>query len=599
MKHIISLFLFGIISLSSFGQIAHWRVKPSFDDAKILPNGLIETINGQKCGLYDSSGNELLPIEYDRISDFADNVALLYNDGKLCGIVNERGNVVDLSKSGFTPIPSQTFFSDNYLNVTKRRNGDNAPEFYYIDKMGKQVAGPFITGLPYSDGFALVHRYGNDKKPEDIYWAFIDTDQQEINIPNFDKKQSIQFLSSFRNGRAVCIYKNKGYYVTDSLTVHPINVDTLNTKKSQLAVDGKSFNIQKNKDNIVVTAKNAILTFNSLMQLDKIESDGKIIYEYESPAIEGKRINSELSQIGKAGEYGLSYKGNVLLPAQFTDVKLLDGKYALVKLNGKWGFITVDPNNQFQFKLNNNEHIGFNHRFYIAKLATLMPSYIKCNNTTVFSKSPDCEIQVESRNEIENIERNTLTYDCKLSIPESLSDTLASQVYTYALKYDGLQSIDYQISIPQWYVKYYEVELSNTKFTVNPNDTITVEFDLVKTDAARNDDTNYFKTVELITPENDNIPLNKITENHYSFRIDSGDRDRLSFIIKIKEDGCPSIEYPFEMVFTKPEPKSKNDHPNMTIDVIRKYGKANASPKPTPKHMPAPKPKESPIFIPK
>lgn len=590
MKHIISLFLFGITFLSSFGQIAHWKVQPTFDDVKILPNGLIATINGQKCGLYDNNGNELLPIEYDGITDFTDNVALLFNDGKFSGIVNERGNVVDLSNSGYTPILYQTFFSDNYLNVSKQKDGDTQSEFYYIDKKGNEVAGPFIAGLPYSDGFALIRKYGNEKKQEDLYWAFIDANQREINIPTFDKKQSIQFLSSFRNGRAVCIYKNKGYFVTDSLMVLPLNVDTLNTKKSQLVIDGKTFDIQTNQENIVLTAKNAVLTFNRLMQLDKIEADGNIIYEYVSPAIEETSISSEFSQNGKVGEYGLTYNGNVLLPAQFTDVKLLNGKYALVKLNDKWGFITVDPNNQFQFKLNNNEHIGFNHRFYIAKLATLMPSYIKCNNTTVYSKSPDCEIQVESRNEIENIERNTLTYDCKLSIPESLSDTLASQEYTYTLKYDGLQSIDYKVSIPEWYVKYYEVELSNTKFTVNPNDTIAVEFDLVKTDAARNDDTNYFKTVELITPDNDNIPLNKITENHYSFRIGSGDRDRLSFIVKITESGCPSIEYPFEMVFTKPAPKSKDKSVNVTVNAVRRKNQQTT---------PVQQPKTESIFVPK
>lgn len=590
MKHILSIFLLGIISLSSFGQIAHWKVKPSFDDVKILPNGLVVTINGQKCGLYDSNGNEVLPIKYEGLSDFANNVALLFNEGKLAGIVDEKGNVADLTDSGFSSIPEQTFFSDNFLNVTKSEKENNTTGFYFIDKEGTQVAGPFVTCFPYFDGFALVQKYANEKKQEDAYWTYINDKQREVTIPSLDKKQSIQLLSSFRDGRAVCIYKNKGYYVTDSLTVIPINVDTLNTKKSQLATDSKTFNIQTNQDDIVVSAKNAVLTFNRLMQLEKIESDGTILYAYKAPAAEYITIDSELGQHGEIGEYGLTYNENIILPTQFSDIKLLKGKYALVKLDGKWGFITVDPNNQFQFKLNNNEHIGFNHRFYIAKLATLMPSYIKCNNTTVYSKSSDCEIQVESRNEIENIERNTLTYDCKLSIPESLSDTLATQEYTYALKYDGLKSIDYKVSIPEWYVKYYEVELSNTKFTVNPNDTITVEFDLVKTDAARNDDTNYFKTVELITPDNDNIPLNKITENHYSFRIGSRDKERLAFIVKITESGCPSIEYPFEMVFTKPASKSKDKSVNVTVNAVRRKNQPTT---------PVQQPKSEPIFVPK
>ena len=100
--------------------------------------------------MYDSNGNELLPIEYDGITDFTDNVALVFNDGKFSGIVNERGNVVDLTNSGYSPIIHQTFFSDKYLNVTKKKAGDTLSEVYYIDRKGNEVAGPFIAGLPYS-----------------------------------------------------------------------------------------------------------------------------------------------------------------------------------------------------------------------------------------------------------------------------------------------------------------------------------------------------------------------------------------------------------------------------------------------------------------
>ena len=120
-------------------------------------------------------------------------------------------------------------------------------------------------------------------------------------------------------------------------------------------------------------------------------------------------------------------------------------------------------------------------------------------------------------------------------------------------------------------MKYYEVELSNNKFTVNANDTINVEFDLVKTDAARNDDTNYFKTVELLTSDKEGIPLNKITENHYSFRVGTGNRDRLAFVVRITEIDCPSIEYPFVMVFQKPAPKSKNKSVNVVVNPVNNH----------------------------
>lgn len=567
MKRISSAFLIGIISLSSFGQIARWKVKPSFDDARPLGNGLIEVKVGNKYGLYNSVGENILPVGYDSIGDFTDDVAMLFNESRLAGFIDSEGKHIDLTGTGYNPVPSQEFFSGGFLTVNKD------DKYYYIDKSGKEVAGPFAKTYPYYDGYAAISCYaGIHKKPDETYLAFIDENQTITRIPEFEKSDDLCFISSFRDGNAVCVYKRKAYFLTDSLTISPISTDTIATKKSIVAFENKNVIPQPIDGGYVIYAKNAALTFNKQMQLEKIESGENLIYSYKPTPKTVRPITSKFADVSKDGMYGLTYNNSVILPAQFSDIRLLEEKYALVKLDGKWGMITVDPDNQFQFKLNNNEHIGFNHRFYIAKLATLMPSYIKCNNTTVYSKSLDCEIQVESRNEIENIERNTLTYDCKLSIPESLSDTLALQEYTYALKYDGLQSIDYKVSIPEWYVKYYEVELSNTKFTVNPNDTITVEFDLVKTDAARNDDTNYFKTVELITPENDNIPLNKITENHYSFRIGSGDRERLSFIVRIKEIDCPAIEYPFEMVFTKPAPKSKDKSLNVTINRTKSKG---------------------------
>lgn len=40
--------------------------------------------------------------------------------------------------------------------------------------------------------------------------------------------------------------------------------------------------------------------------------------------------------------------------------------------------------------------------------------------------------------------------------------------------------------------------------------------------------------------------------------------------IKITEVGCPSIEYPFEMVFVKPKPREKNKKTTVTIAPVRK-----------------------------
>ena len=88
---------------------------------------------------------------------------------------------------------------------------------------------------------------------------------------------------------------------------------------------------------------------------------------------------------------------------------------------------------------------------------------------------------------------------------------------------------------------------------------------------ARNDEANYYKEVELVSLNYaGELTLNKITENHYSFRLSGIDQERVMFSVKITERGCPSIEYPFEMIFVKPKPKEKNKKTTVTINAVRK-----------------------------
>ena len=195
-----------------------------------------------------------------------------------------------------------------------------------------------------------------------------------------------------------------------------------------------------------------------------------------------------------------------------------------------------------------------------------MPSFIKCSSAVVTSKSEDCEILIETRTERENVEGNTLGYKCKLTIPQNLTDTLSRVDYKFSLKYDGLTSLDYGVSINEWYVKYYEVQLKTTSMTISAKDSVVVEFDLIKTDIARNDEANYYKEVELVSPDYEGgLTLNKITENHFSFKLSDIDKEKILFSVKITEVGCPPIEYPFVMTFEK-----KNRKTNVVINAVQK-----------------------------
>lgn len=565
-KRILLSIIIVCVLTSMNAQIATWMVQPNYDRIELLDCGLMKvSING-KIGLLDDTGKEILPLKYDSITAFKDGRALLFNNSAFCAVTDMQGNIVNVVNKHYTVSEESSFYSFGYLLVKKGN------QYLFIDMRGWEVYGPFAEAYPFFDGFARVKSYVNVKKDlDDTYYEYIKAGEGPVILPDTDKGD-ISFLSSFNNGKAVVVAKKRFYTIdATSYEMTPLSVDSTLNKKSLVVAVEKKIEPLANDGNYVVVAKNGTFTFDTNMRLSRMEllENEPQNYMFKQEVV--KKHSSSFSIIGNDNKFGLDYKSKNILPLQFEKVISLKDNLAIVKLDNKCGVITVDEKNHIQFKLNNNEHIGFTHQYYETALAVMLPSYIKCSSAVVTSKSDDCEIQIETRTENENVEGNTLGYKCRLSIPQDLADTLTTHSYRFALKYDRLTSVDYTVSIPEWYVKYYEVELKNTSLSISPNDSVNVEFDLIKTDVARNDEANYYKNVELVSSNyKGELILNKITENHYSFRLSGIDQERIMFSVRITERGCPSIEYPFEMVFDKPKPKEKNKKTTVTINAVRK-----------------------------
>ena len=528
MKAINKLF-FGIVLMclasSVDAQIAKWLVRPSYDKIEMTDNGLLKVVSGGKVGFLSTEGKEVLPMQFDSISAFNEGRALLFRNGKFYGITDLRGRVISLKENGYElPYGGESRFRSGYLLVKQGQ------QFYFIDKEGNMAYGPYAEAYPFFNGRACVRSYVDYlKKPEETLYDYIDTDGKTLQLEDFDK-DDIKFMSSFNDGKAIIVMKKKFYFIdADTYKLTPISTDSTTNKKSLVVSKNKEIQSMKNGKDLMVFAKNGQFLFDKFMRLKYMELLGNEPIVIGFPAEAKRKYTSVFDEITENSQSGLSFGGKPLLPPQFDEVSHMEGKLAIVKASGKYGVVTVDEKNNFIFKLNNNENIGFNHQFYDTKLTVLMPPYIKCASTIINSLSDDCEIQIDSRSESENVEGSTLGYICRLSIPKNLTDTLTTHDYLYSLKYDGLLSMPHKVTISEWYVKYYEVELSNTNFTVSSiNDTITVEFDLIKTDVARNDESNYFKNIEVVAANFPEQPiLNKITENHYSFQIFGINQERI------------------------------------------------------------------------
>lgn len=565
-RYFIAVFLmFGLCSTMQ-AQIARWLVEPQYDSIEMIDGQLLKVSLNGKCGLLNRNGGMVLPIVYDSIAPFHEERALLFNDNVFWGITDCQGQVIDLVGKDYELLPENNRFYNGMLLVKKYG------QYYYLNTNGEVAYGPYAEAYPFFDKSACVKAYVDYvRKPEKVYYDYVNLNGNILTFEKFDK-EDITFMSSFHNGAAIIALKKKFYTIkAGSFELEPISVDGSSDKESLVIADKKGIKVIPCDEVYMVKAKNALFVFDAMMCPLYWEPQGKERIDFEYKPAKTREYKSRFSMLTGDNKEGLYFDGVEFLPPQFDKVLHMEDKLAIIKTGGKCGVLTVDEENKFLFKLNNNENIGFNHQFFEAKLTAMMPPYIKCASATVTSHTDGCEIQIESRAENENVERNTLGYDCRLSIPKNLTDTLTVHDYYYSLKYDGFVSVPYKVSISEWYVKYYEVELSNTDFTLKSiNDTISVDFDLIKTDVARNDKNNYFKEIEVVASNLENQPvLNRITENHFSFQLSGIDQERVNFSVRITEVGCPTIEYPFEMIFKKPEAKAKNKKTTVTIKPIQ------------------------------
>ena len=118
-------------------QIAKWLVKPMYDHIEMIDGGLLQVNSGGKIGLLNNKGKELLPIEFDSITSFKEDRALLFKNGSFYGITDEQGHVTPLFEKGYELPYDTNHYSSGLLLVTQNR------QFFFLNKEGKRVYGPY------------------------------------------------------------------------------------------------------------------------------------------------------------------------------------------------------------------------------------------------------------------------------------------------------------------------------------------------------------------------------------------------------------------------------------------------------------------------
>lgn len=567
--------IYTAFALPTHSQVIKWLIEPQYDKIDIMYNGLYLVEKDGKKGIFNREGKEILAIKYDYIAQYKDGYALLFEKGatEVSGYVDEMGNVTNLTERGYQITSGYPYFSNGQLLVMSKDN-----RYYYVKDETGAEQGPFAEAKPFFDGFASVKKYEDPSKPNSETYCTIVTAEkcEEFTFPKDMDKSDINFISSISDGKALVIMKKKAYELDCTYNSYsPIYADTLKNKSSIVTAFDKNILLQSlGIDENVLNTKNASLTFDRFNRLSNIRfREDSISYKLKN--IEAPTFESLLSAFrGQDGTYGLQYKNNTILPPQLQSVGIKNRDDAIASLNGKSGVLRIEPESNFTFRINDNNDMGFRHDKFESTLVMTMPSHIDSKTAKVESLTEGCVLKQETRKNVNNAEISSVSYDCNLNIPQNISETVTTFTYKFKVKYDGLETIDYEVNVGAWYIKNLQVDLSSLQQERNNRDsTITVRFN-IKEDVSGG---NYYRDVKVIT-DDDECPvlsLDKESETSYKALIKGTEEGPVTCSILIQERRCPVISQSFDLLLLE-YPKSKQKAQTVQKKKVTK-------PKPTPK----------------
>ena len=577
MRHTISTLLL-TLAISTNAQVPQWTLHPKYDSIEMLGNGYYVVSSNGKYGMMNDKEKEVVALRFDKISPFRSHTAILYSNNSFVGYISDEGCVNEF-QSGQYQVAEQPSFYDGYLLVS------NIDGYYYLRASDDAIIGPFCSGMPFTEGYAVVKVPKNPKRvlggDFTIQVLSAKTGKLEsLNLGEYDV-DDIDFISGVSNGKSIIVLKKRFYeYDFKGGTLTPIHFDGNTTnKKSRVMSNERPLNIQQNKDGYIVVFKPGQMTFDPLMRLNSITFEGQ--EKKNIPVPEEIKEVKQSPIVSKAFPgtdlLGLNYNGKDILSAQFEKVQQLWNNDAIVMKNGKFGVVTVDPNHSCRFVLNDNMAIGFEHKTVNTNIKAVCPPYMKPSLMTLSSEDDNCHINIDTRKENTNVETAVLSYQCTLNIPEEIGVEKSSTNTKFALNYDGLKFPANIISFDTWYVNNYTVQL--LKHNIDGS-ALNAE---ILVNNTSNGSKNFFRDVTIEAEDSVVCNLTKITEEMYSARFYGWKNGTLRFSVDIAEDGCPTLSYAHSIPINANKKSDNKPVAEEAPVVAQAKIKQKAKAKPTPK----------------
>jgi len=303
-----------------------WAVKPGvYDKIESCADNLYSVYKGNKVGIVDGHGREIVPVQADRITGFYDGLALvLQKDGsaeRVLGVLTPSGQYTKMDVVCHA-IPTLEFFSEGLLPV-KFNNG----RLGYVNAQGvavKEFDKSITSLLPFSEGYAAI----GDK-------FIVDRSFRPITM-NLKAGVTVRAIYNVHNGKAV-IYDG-------DLKTYVLDVRTGSAPLERVSNETSDF-------------------------LGCINTGRSQTIPYESYR---PQVLTSIVAIQQNGKYGYYGGGQTLVPVQFDEAEPFIGNNAVVKSGGKYALLelhkdgaafgaTPDDNGSISYRRSKSK--GLSHRF--------------------------------------------------------------------------------------------------------------------------------------------------------------------------------------------------------------------------------------------
>lgn len=506
-------------------QSIEWAVKPTYDNIQQLPYDLFKVEQNGKIGLITADGNVVLPVEYEKITDFKDGIALVTD--KLCkqlvAIVYGSQKTYE-TISGYSVDSDFPYYSDGKLAVIK--NG----KWGFIDENGKECNGYLSCSnesvLPFSENVTFIKR---DNK----IFGYFDSNGNPL-TGNFNTKMVEGY--SFHNGQALVFNSNLSYAIVDKSG----NVLRL------IQAPKQKFMPQKNGKTI--THAGNTYNFNNQWCMTSSIINGNTENYGNSYSLDKiGEINRGALSVDKQYLCDIKFNNESIVPLQFENAMVLNREYIAVFQNGKWGLVHVFPNQKISSSIPTTKYDFYHNTTAMVDVIINLPAHMK-------DKSVDIELKDENDNRVDYTKvSNDIKIAFEISPDDEAFDESVEKQYTMAVDCDGIHYLDKSFKLTIRKKQGFSISLSNKKVNADSTGYAEIKVNVRNTAKTKSDRTNVFVTID-----DDNESISKVFAAGETVSIKmktpafmSDDFIEKNVNVRVSENGFPAITTKQKITITR------------------------------------------------